>query len=474
MSKYFLEELSHMLKDKILKSSDNQKYWISQGTKYEQCLYRQVLSYMTKIVEAKFNDYIYGSTLTKQTINLLKNKLAIWKKGSVDKRLILDNITSNFIVSDEYLIKKGILKDENEVKDDHEIDSEDISEFEISDDSELEISDNEDDEEKENYKIMDSENDNRLLWMSNHIKTYNKYNGNSKSIDDSNYFKNYRFNLSFNKRINSIVIGKVSEDMYCYQNYTFDIFRFVSDNIAVTSNKNCILPFQKIYNLFINWLSRQNITDRYKCYKDEEHTCSHKCKIISKSIFNINLMIMLPNHSKYNVSQSYDFELNYCGVLFKRDIKDEEEKEDGNKEKNEIDSKDIANVPIFRLCEEVKNVNKNYFLDEIKNQIKSEVVNEIKKKFNIESTEREKILNCNKFSTPKLIIKNFIFEKITITDNIKNKVGATEIYNKFVEWLKSNNYDTITQTMFGAELKRNFESKKTNGIIYYIGINFKK
>lgn len=72
------------------------------------------------------------------------------------------------------------------------------------------------------------------------------------------------------------------------------------------------------------------------------------------------------------------------------------------------------------------------------------------------------------------VISNFIDENLLITQNIKDKINATKLYNEYREWAVEGKEYVYTKTKFGIEMGKRFTKKTISGSNYYYGIKLKK
>jgi hypothetical protein len=500
----FLTELSKILKDKILISSDK-KYWIIKGIKYEQCSYNQVLLYMIRKVQERFNDYIYSNVLQKQSVDLLKNKLGIWKKGSVDRELIFDKISSDLTVSNDYLIDNNLIKNE-------EIKNDDEGYFDISEDesSDIEISDEESEEEVTSKPIsvcLGIDYEKKIYWMSNQIHKQNIYSGvGSKNYIEFSSIKGYKYNPKFNTKISSIVDNIVSKDVHKYNNYIFDIYRFILDKIVICNSELNLLSLEEIYSSFSEWFINQGYTNPYKCYKieDKNHICSHKCEIISKTMLSNKLKFFLGNARKFCDVECYDIQVYYTNIIFKDDIK-EKSKEGMVKINNKEDVVKINNkedAAKQNNKEDVVKINNNIYEQDNRSKpssskpkdygfgvpLQNQSNNDIKVDYRVPNYEDGMYFDGNSNSIynasskdkdvnitmeDQILIKKFINDKILVTQNNKDVLSFSKIYNKFLEWKLVLYKVNIDQKTFATVFKNVIATRRKGHSVFYTNVVFK-
>ena len=85
----------------------------------------------------------------------------------------------------------------------------------------------------------------------------------------------------------------------------------------------------------------------------------------------------------------------------------------------------------------------------------------------IEETAKKYAVNSN---TPKLFFETYI----NYDDSSEDWIGATDLYNTYIEWCEKNGLIKASQTAFGREMKYSIQrTGRRDGRMVYLGITLK-
>jgi hypothetical protein len=463
-----INELEKIFEDRIYKLTNSQNFWISKGISYEQCTYKQAVSYMTKKVEEKFVDYICNQRISKDTIILLKSKLVIWKKGSIDKQLIFDRLIKNFTFDKDELIEKNVIEKIEKVKNvNNNSDSDDDS----------------DDDAKNEEKIKENTilyYEKRVLWMADQIQKNNKskkdikyfYNKDEYIDQDSRLFllfgndkkymeqclqemhnkhikdiantydnkectdktmneyisqvrnkQNIKINMTktidiiqeHRNRIDVNIENIIQQNNDLHYKFTFEVYRFVSDRFEITKNIEDTIPFQNIIHIFCKWMVEQNNSKIYGCFTKDKHDCLAECKILHDRIFEkiFQKLIGIFDIKKFN--DEFPFKMIYTNIITKDRIGDIKINTSEISDTNNMEQK-IEYKPKNKTEEEEESYSSYLHANNY-----DEFINSVEQKFNQDQLMKNHDVKISEYSyNGKIQTKKIICNKYGIIQSIEN------------------------------------------------------